>query len=234
MVMNLKETIISSLFFHLILLLLMIAVSNYTTGRLGEVQKILSVDLAMKDSEDQPAALSDSEYVQTLESRPPSEDEISLLDQAANNPIAESTNIPEPEKKVEPSAGPAKTEDAEKPSIQREGFTSREAYYQFIILHKKIFAQKAGTRVHELLGEALKVNRREFFGGTAVVSLTFGPDRTLHEVVVDSASPVLKAFLEEINWGFVPAPAAFSLGYTGVQIEFAVLEGSMSFNITPL
>ncbi|MBI5075728.1 MAG: hypothetical protein HZB62_11275 [Nitrospirae bacterium] len=207
--------------------------SNYTTGRLGDVQKILSVDLAMKESKDQSATLSDSEYVQPLESSPPSDEGISLLDQAVNNLITESTNIPEPEKKVEPSASP-KTEDAEKPSIQREGFTSREAYYQFIILHKKIFAQKAGARIHELLGEALKVNRREFFGGTAVVSLTFGPDRTLHEIVVDSASPVLKAFLDEINWGFVPAPAAFSLGYTRVQIEFTVLEGSMSFNIAPL
>lgn len=227
MVMHLKDTIISSLFFHLILFLLMIAISNYTTGRLGDVQKILSVDLQMEDRKDQPAALSD--HVDN----PPSDAEISLLDQAVSNPITESTNIPEPEKKVESATDPTKIENAEKPSIQREGFTSREAYYQFIILHKKIFAQKAGARVNELLGEALKVNRREFFGGTAIVSLTFGPDRKLNEVVVDSASPVLKAFLEEINWGFVPAPAAYSLGYTGVQIEFAVLEGSMSFNITP-
>jgi hypothetical protein len=227
MVMHLKDTIISSLFFHLILFLLMIAISNYTTGRLGDVQKILSVDLQMEDRKDQPAALSD--HVDN----PPSDAEISLLDQAVSNPITESTNIPEPEKKVESATDPTKIENAEKPSIQREGFTSREANYQFIILHKKIFAQKAGARVNELLGEALKVNRREFFGGTAIVSLTFGPDRKLNEVVVDSASPVLKAFLEEINWGFVPAPAAYSLGYTGVQIEFAVLEGSMSFNITP-
>ena len=125
----------------------------------------------------------------------------------------------------------AEVEKAEAPSIQREGFTSLEAYYQFIILHKKIFGQQAGDRVNELLGEAFKTNKREFFGGTAIVSLQFGPDRKLKEVLVDSASPELKAFLEEIDWGGVPAPAAYSLGFTGVQIEFTVLEGSMSFKI---
>jgi hypothetical protein len=233
MVMNLKETIISSLFFHLILFLLMIAISNYTTGLSGSIQNILSVNLAMEESNDPPADLSTSAEKQPLASSPTSDDQISLLDQAISTPIEESIKILGPEKKAESSADPTNIKKAEKPSIQREGFTSMEAYYQFIILHKKVFAQQAGARVNELLGEALRVNKREFYGGIAIVSLTFGPDRKLNEVHVDSASPALKAFLEELDWGFVPAPAAYSLGYTVVQIEFVVREGYMSFNVTP-
>lgn len=232
MLMNLKETIISSLFFHLILFLLMIAVSNYTTG-FGGIQKIVSLDLAMEESKDQPAARSYSAEEQLLKSGLPSDDGISLPDQAVSNHPEESIKIPEPEKKAESSADPAKIEKAENPSLQKEGFTSLEAYYQFIILHKKIFAQQAGARVNKLLGEAFKVNKREFYGGTAIVRLTFGPDGKLNEVLVDSVSAELKTFLEEIGWGFVPAPAAYSLGYTTVQIEFAVREGFMSFNINP-
>lgn len=217
LVMNLKETIISSFFFHLSLFLLMIMVSNYTTGLPGGIQKIIPVDLAMEDKKDQPAARSDAADEQLPDSSQPSDEE--------------SMKIPESEEKAESTAEPTKIEKVEKPSIQREGFTSLEAYHQYIILHKKIFRQQVGARVNELLGEALKVNKREFYGGTAIVSLMFGPDGTLNEVLVESASPALKAFFEEIDWGGVPAPAAYSLGSAGVQIEFTVLEGYMSFNI---
>jgi hypothetical protein len=220
--MDLKEPIISSFYFHLILFLLMLAVSHYTTGLPGGMQNIVSVDL-LEDREYQPAARSENADEQRAETSPPSDDAMSLPE--------ESKKIPEPEKKAEPAPEPPKIERAENPPIQRPGFTSLEAYYQFIILHKKIFGEKAGARVNQLLGEAFKTNKREFYGGTALVSLKFGPDRKLNEVLVDSASPALKAFFEEIDWGVVPSPAAYSLGHTGVQIEFTVLEGSMRFNI---
>jgi len=53
-------------------------------------------------------------------------------------------------------------------------------------------------------------------------------------VLVDSESPELKAFFEEIVWDAVPAPAQFSLSFTGIQIEFTVLEGYMSFKLNAL
>jgi len=231
--MNLKESIISSFFFHLILLLLMAAVSGYTTGFSGGLQNIVSVDLTMEEK-DLPGAGSDSADEPPLTSNQPPGDEVSLSDQAVNSPPEESKETPEPEKKAEAIADPAKIENAEKPPAQTGGFTSLEAYYQFIMMHKKVFGQKAGARVNELLGEALKVNKRHFYGGTATVSLKFGSDGNLSEVLVDSASPELKAFLEEIRWGAVPAPAVYSLGFTGVKIEFTVLEGYMSFTIDAL
>ena len=157
-----------------------------------------------------------------------------MSDQAESSLPEEPKETPEPEKKAEPVTDPAKIENAEKPPAQTGGFTSMEAYYQFIMLHKKIFGQKAGARVNELLGEAFKVNKREFYGGTAIVSLKFGADGNLSEVRVDSESPDLKAFLEEISWTTVPAPAGYSLGFTGVQIEFTVLEGYMNFKIDML
>ena len=232
--MNLNETIISSFFGHLILLLLMMAVSDYMTHVPWDIQKIVSVDLEREDSYVPPAAATDSKEVPTPDSSLPSDEQMSLPDQAAGNPPKESKQILEPEKKAEAPPEPAKIEEAEKPPVSKEGFTSLEAYHQFIVLHKQIFRQQAGARVNELLGGALRVNKREFYGGTAIVSLKFGPDRKLDEVLVDSASPELKAFLEEFSWDAIPAPAAFSLGYTGVQIEFSVLEGYMSFNINSL
>ena len=157
-----------------------------------------------------------------------------MSNQAVNSPAEESKETPEPEKKVEAITDSAKIENAEKPPVQTRGFTSMEAYSQFIMMHKKIFGQKAGARVNELLGEALKVNKREFYGGTAIVSLKFGADGNLSEVLVDSASPELKAFFEEISWVAMPSPAQYSLSFTGVQIEFTVLEGYMSFKINAL
>jgi hypothetical protein len=232
LVMNLKESIISSFFFHLILFLFMAAVSSYTTDFSGGRQNVVSVDLIMEEK-DLPDAAIDSADEPPLTSGPPSE-EVSLSNQAVNSAPEESKETPEPEKKVEAVTEPAKIENAEKPPAQTGGFTSMEAYYQFILMHKKIFGQKAGARVNELLGEALKVNKRHFYGGTAIVSLKFGSDGNLSEVLVDSASPELKAFLEEISWVAIPAPAQYSLGFTGVQIEFTVVEGYMRFKIDAL
>ncbi len=231
--MNLKESIISSSFFHLILFLVMAAASSYTADVSGGRQKIVSVDLTVEEK-DLPDTGIDSADTPPLTSSPPPSEEISLSNQAVNSPPDESQETPKPEKKVEATADPAEIENAKKPPSQTGGFTSMEAYYQFIMLHKKIFGQKAEARVNELLGEALKMNKRHFYGGTAMISLKFGSDGNLIEVLVDSASPELKAFLEEIGWVAVPAPAEYSLGFTGVQIEFTVLEGYMSFRIGAL
>jgi hypothetical protein len=230
--MNLKETIISSFFFHLILFFLIAAVSSYTNGFSGSLQNIISVDLTVENSEDQAAARIDPAGEPPRTAGPPPKEEVSLPDQAADNPPGESKKIPEPEKKAEAIPGPVKIENAEKPVARRGGFTSLESYHQFIMLHRRIFGQKAGVRVNELIGEALRENTRDFYGGTGIVTLKFGPDRELSGVVVDSASPDLKAFLEEVGWDAVPAPAAY-LGHT-VQIEFTVLEGYLSFRINTL
>jgi len=211
----------------------MAVVSSYTTNLPGGSQNVLPVDLIMEE-QDLPSAGIDSADEPPLTSSPQPSEEVSLSRQAVNSPPEESKETPEPEKKDEAITEPAKIENAEEPPAQTGGYTSMEAYYQFIMMHKKIFGQKAEARVNELLGEALKVNKRHFYGGTAIVSLKFGPDGNLSEVLVDSASPELKAFLEEISWVAVPSPVQYSLGFTGVQIEFTVLEGYMSFKINAL
>ncbi len=223
--MNFNETIISSFFFHLILLLLLVAVSDYMTRVSGEMG-IISVDLSREDNHAQPAATKTDEGARP-DSSHPSEGQMRLPEQASNPPEV-SKPVPEPEKKAAPPVEPAKIGGTEKPPM------SLEDYHHFIALHNKMFRQQTSARVNELLGEAFKTNTREFFGGTAVVSLKFGPDSKVTEVLVDSASQELKAFFEEIGWGDMPAPASFSLGYAQVKIEFSVLEGYMNFNITPL
>ncbi len=223
--MNLNETILSSFFFHLILLLLMMAVSDYMTRISGDMG-IISVDLSREDSHARPESPKTDEDASSDSSRS-SESQMSLPDKAANPP-EEPKPVPEPEKKAAPPMEPAKIEGAERRTM------SLEEYHHFIALHNKMFRQQTSARVNELLGEAFKTNTREFFGGTAVVNLKFGPDGKVNEATVDSASPELKAFFEEISWRDMPAPVVFSLGYTGVRIEFSVLEGYMNFNITPL
>jgi hypothetical protein len=229
--MNLKESVISSFFFHLILILLMAAAASYTTGFSG-LQNTIAIDLAAEER-DIPTPGADSADEPPLTSGPPPSEEVRLSNQPGDSPPEESKETPEPEKEAEAIANPAKIENAEKPPAQTRGFTSMEAYHQFIMMHKKIFGQKAGARVNELLGEALRVNKRVFYGGTAIVSLKFGSDGNLREVLVDSTSPELKAFFEEVSWGTVPAPG-YSLGFTGVQIEFTVDEGYMRFKIDAL
>jgi hypothetical protein len=231
--MNLKESIISSSFSHLILFLLIAAASSYTTGFSGGLQNIISVDLTMEEKELDDAGTGTADEP-PLTSGPLSGGEVGLADQAVGSPPAESTATREPEKKAGDITEPANSEHAEKPPAQTGGVTSMEAYHLFIMMHKQIFGQKAGAGVNELLGDALKVNTRHFYGGSAIVSLRFGLDGSLREVSVDSASPDLKAFLEEIGWDAVPAPAEYSLGFSEVQIEFTVLEGSMRFKIDTL
>ena len=210
----------------------MVAASTYTTGISGGLQNMISVDLTMEEKDLPEAGNETAEEPALTPDLPPSE-EVSLSDQAA--PPEESKETPEPEKKAETVTEPVKKiENTANPPAQTGGFASMEAYYQFMMMHKKIFGQKAGARVNELLGEAFKVNKRHFYGGTAIVSLKFGADGNLREALVDSTSPELKAFLEEISWSAVPAPAQYSLKFTGVKIEFTVLEGSMSFKIDML
>jgi hypothetical protein len=126
-------------------------------------------------------------------------------------------------------AGQAEIQPPQALPTEGEGNDRLEAYYQFITLHRKVFAQKAGAGVNRLLGEAFKTNTRVFYGGTAIVNLRFDPEGELVGVDVDSESPDLKAFLEEIGWYDLPAPASY-LGHT-VQIDFQVLEGYMSHRI---
>ncbi len=227
--MNLRETIISSFFLHLILLLLLTAVANYKKGFSNGIPNIVSVDLFSEYNKYLPVAGIDSADAPSLASSPTSDEEVSLSDQAADSPAEESKKIAGPEKKADPK----KIENAES-SPASGGSTSLEAYHQFILSHKRVFMQKAGGRVNDLIGKALKENKRDFFGGTAIVILKFGPDGKLSGVLVDSAYPELKAFLEEIGWVAVPAPSEYLPGYSGVQIEFKVLEGYLSYKIGTL
>jgi len=231
--MNLKESIISSSFFHVILFLLIAAASSYTTSFSGNLQNIISVDLAGEDK-NLPDADSNSADELLLTQGSPAIEDLNSLNQAIDSPPEELIETPEPEKNVASDTESAKIENTEKPSTQTRGFTSLEAYHQFIMMHRKLFVQKAGARVNELLGEALEQNQRQFFGGTATVRLQFDPTGHLRDVLVDSESPELKAFIEEIGWSGVPAPAEYSLRFTGVQITFIVLEGYMRYTIDAL
>lgn len=226
--MDLKETIISSFFFHLILLLVVAALSSFRAGFPGSPDNIVSVNLASENYNELPAPGADSADEPHKPSGPPP-DEAGMSDQAANNTPGESEKIQGPQDKPAADAAPAKIENPDKLPTQGEGTDKLEAYYQFIRLHRKVFGQKAGIRVNKLIGEALSVNTRSFYGGTAIVSLKYGFAGELIGVDVDSESPALKAFLEEVAWYGVPAPAAY-LGHT-VQIEFTVLEGYLSFRI---
>lgn len=236
-VMDIRESVISSFFFHLILFLLMLAAANYTAGIAISNRNILMLNLAMPDNREQtvPADLPEKPPLEP-DSLPDdnSQSSMSLPELSAVPPAKQPEAAVEPVKKAESPVAPARTEPVEQNPIRTEGFTSPDAYYEFIILHKKIFRKQAELRVNELLGEAFKVNTREFYGGTGVVNLRFGTDRKLKSVTVDSESPALKSFLEEIIWETIPPPAAFSLGNTAVQIEFAVHEGYMSIKINTL
>lgn len=227
--MNLRETIISSCFCHLILFLLMVAASSHTTGLSAGFQNMLAVDLTIDDKDLSGAAINPAD------SLPESSDEgVSLPDEAVTIQPEDSMEEPEPERNVNTITEGAKIGNVENMPAQTGEFTSLEAYQRFILLHKKVFGQKTGSKINELLGEALKSNTRQFYGGTAIVSLTFGLDGTLSGVLVTSESPDLKAFLEEIGWGALPTPAQYPLKFTGVQITFTVLQGYMSFKIDAL
>ena len=226
--MNIRETIISSFFIHLILILLAMAAANYRAGLPVDISNLISVDLAPDTVKDKPM------IPVPADAGPSSHEETGVPDQAAAGPSGEATEIPDSREEVTSASEPPEADKTEEPPVRKEGAASPEAYHQFILLHKRIFREQTGSRVNELLGAAFRMNKREFYGGTAMVSLKFGPDGKLNEVLVDSSSPELKAFLEEVGWGALTPPSAYLLGNNLVQIEFAVLEGYMSFNIEAL
>ncbi len=226
--MDLKETIISSFFGHLILFLLMLGLANFRAGFSGNLPDIISVNLTAEKNNNLSAAAPNSADKPALPSNPKTETKSSMSEQAVSNPPEEEAKeIQEPENKPAPAPDSPKIDLPGKLPDQSRGSDSAEAYYQFIMVHRQIYAQKEGARVNQLIGEALKVNTQSFYGGTALVSLNYGLGGELDKVDVDSDSPDLKAFLEEVGWYDVPAPAAY-LGRT-VQIQFSVLEGYMSF-----
>ena len=139
--MNLKETIISSFFCHLILFLLMAAVSSHTTAFYAGFQNIVTVDLTIDDKDLSGAAINPAD-------NPPlsSDEVVSLPDEAVTIQPEDSMEKPEPERNVETITEAAKIENAAKMPAQTGEFTSLEAYHQFILLHKKVFGQKAGYK----------------------------------------------------------------------------------------
>ena len=231
--MNLKETIVSSFFIHLIIILLSVAAGKYTADLSGNLKNIISVDLAsdMGEVPSPPAHYSTAEQAQAPIAT--SEVKMSTPDQSAANP-PEETKLSEPEKNAEPQITSAISEKPAEIPSQKDGPSNIEAYYQFLAVHKKLFRQQASVTVNGLLGEALKVNRREFYGGVGLVTVEYGVDGKANKVFVDSDSPELKAFLEEIGWGMLPSPSKYSLRNSVVRIEFSVLEGSMAFTVNAL
>jgi hypothetical protein len=226
--MDLKETIISSFFGHLILFLLMLGLANFRAGFPGNLPDVISVNLTAGNN-NSPAAVPRSAGKPALAPGPKAETKANMSDQAVNPPPKEEAKeVPEPESNPAPVPDSPQIDIPGKLPDQTRGSDSAEAYYQFMMIHRQIYAQKEGARVNQLIGEALRVNTRSFYGGTALVSLTYGSEGELDKVDVDSGSPDLKAFLEEVGWYDVPAPAAY-LGHT-VQIQFTVLEGYLSFS----
>jgi hypothetical protein len=226
--MDLKETIISSFFGHLILFLLMLGLANFRAGFSGNLPDIISINLTAENNKGLPAEKTDSVVKPLSPSSVPADAKTGMADQAVNNePREEAPKVPAPETRPAPAADLPKIDIPGKLPDQSRGSDSAEAYYQFLMVHRKIYAEKESARVNSLIGEALKVNTRSFYGGTAVVSLNYGSEGELDKVNVDSESPDLKTFLEEVGWYDVPAPASY-LGHM-VQIEFTVLEGYLSF-----
>jgi len=228
-VMNLKESIVSSSFYHLIVFLLIAAASSYTTGFSGNFQNITPVDLTMENNDLTVAGI-DSANELSLTPDPLTSDGADMSIPSMDGPSEEPREKSGAEKDVESSTESAQVQSAEKP-VQPGDFASLEAYHQFIMMHKKLFVQKAGDRLNELLGIALEKNTRHFYGGTAIARLKFDPSGNVGEVLVESESPELKAFIEEIGWDSIPGPAEYSLGYGKVQITFMVLEGYMRYAI---
>lgn len=232
--MNIRETIISSCFIHLIIILLAVAAGRYTTDLSGNLKNIISVDLASDISNVLSPSAHDSTAEQVLAPIPTSDTKMTEPDESAVNPPEETKELSEPEKNTEPQPAPALSEKPAEIPAQKDGPANIEAYYQFLAVHKTLFRQQASGTVNQLLGEALKVNRREFYGGVGLVTVEYGVDGKVNKVFVDSESPELKAFLEEIGWGVLPSPSRYSLRNSVVRIEFSVLEGSMAFNVNAL
>jgi len=233
--MNLRETTISSFFLHLIIILLsVIAAGKYTADLSGNLRNVITVDLASDIGKIPSTSAANPTAEHPQASTPTSDEKMNMPDQSAGTPPEETKKLSEPEKEAEPETMPATSENPPEISAQKEGPVNLEAYYQGVEIHKKLFRRQAGATVGELLDEALKVNKREFYGGNGLVTLEYGPDGKVNKVSVDSESPDLKAFLEEIGWGVLPSPSRYSLRNSAVRIEFSVLEGYMTFTLNTL
>jgi hypothetical protein len=91
--MNLRETIISSFFTHLIIILILVSAGKYTVDLSGNLKNVISVDLASEIGKVLSTAADDPTAEHLQASRPTSDEKMSMPDQSADTPQEEKSKF---------------------------------------------------------------------------------------------------------------------------------------------
>lgn len=124
--------------------------------------------------------------------------------------------------KSDPSvSAPAQPEKAGMPTI------TPEQYHQYLMLHTRAFAERAGRSVKTFLdaeiGGSFRMDLRD---AAALVKLSFSREGALETVEVFTESEALVSLLEKFDWNTVPAPSRFLPDTAAMAFRVVVRDGA--------
>jgi hypothetical protein len=229
--MNLRESLISSLFAHTIIFFVLLALAGRHVDLPGGTGAI-SIHIVSEDKTErtrapahnsentppkaEPAAAQESR--ETTAAQPVEESEASLPEKTADG-------LPEAE-------GPPAEAPSEGGKDSAEGVgdapVSPLGYHHYFLFHSEAFFQKAETVLRSSLGAG--ANPKDLgglTGASAEVTLTYDGG-VLREVRVASASPAFRTLVGRMRWNELPSPAQYSLLQRRLAMRIAVDKGGLS------
>lgn len=231
--MDIKEHYISSLFFHVIVLLLAAAVSQPHLRDTSTLAISLSADTYGNDSK-----IRQAQFTETQES--PSSPPISVEKTAV-----ETVETPLEKKVAEEEKPEAVPEPVKAPDASRQVFSGisekrQDAMWLAQIHHAyaadaRAFVDNVTQSIQVgLLREIEHSRSTGLHEGTAYVTFYFNDEGGLGEIWGATNSEELESALNRLDWGSVPLPGAYRLKMKGLQVRIRINRGEPSFSFALL
>ena len=214
--MDFREFCISSFFVHVMVVLLLAAVSQQHMSQPGGMVVSLSADTFEKTSKaDRPII---SEVKEVASTGPPMPAEEETVEKAENPEDANA--VPEEKATENSQIANTVTPDAGLNMIEL-------ARTQHIIaIHTRAFVETASQSIQKALHKEIVSDPSGGLNeGTAEVTFYFNENGGIGEVWGDSDSEKLKAALAKLDWRSVPSPADFRFRMNGLRVSIKIERG---------
>ncbi|GAB4483309.1 MAG: hypothetical protein OHK006_03890 [Thermodesulfovibrionales bacterium] len=206
--MNLQRSLVSSFALHAgLALVFSAAVRTSSLPASPFWVSVAGVETSRTMTMQEPAGALDRPVLQ------PAEPEAAVEEQQASG---------QTEAKSEPALpAPAQPEKAGMPTI------TPEQYHQYLMLHTRAFAERAGRPVKTFLdaeiGGSFRMDLRD---AVALVRLSFSREGALETVEVLTESDALVSVLQKFDWNTVPPPSRFLPDTDAMAFKVVVRDGA--------
>lgn len=232
--MDIREQCIFSLFFHVIAVLLLAAVSqNHLSS-----PDALTVSLYS----DNVGKASIAEKTKAGETRETAKSAIPAVEVKTASETAEGLAAPELTAEEKPAAGSEPEKATESPQTASGGSlppTQEEIWLAHIhrvhMMHASVFMENASQNVQKALRKEIENDPSGALrDGTAEVIFYFNDQGDIGEIWGTSDSEKLESVLRGLNWRSIPVPADYRLRMRGLNIQIKIVQGEPSLLVSML